>query len=164
MLSATEFYQLTLGLQIVLWIEALLYLGIGVYELFDDFFEKPQPWMTISGRVNGYVRLTHCRAQRYPGRVRNSLRTGADIHQFCDIDASDLVKLDAWPARYHHAIDQTGILASVGDVHYVQRISATADSAHLCCTQPLGNICVCALHQRATISAFHVFNVQGALH
>jgi hypothetical protein len=59
MLSATEFYQLTLGLQIVLWIEALLYLGIGVYELFDDFFEKPQPWMTISGRVNGHVRLTH---------------------------------------------------------------------------------------------------------
>ena len=59
MLSATEFYPLTLGLQIVLWIEALIYLGIGSYELFDDFFEKPQPWMTINGRVNGYVRLTH---------------------------------------------------------------------------------------------------------
>ena len=59
MLSATEIYPVTLGLQIVLWIEAVIYLGIGVYELFDDFIEKPQPWMTINGRVNGFVRLTH---------------------------------------------------------------------------------------------------------
>ncbi|MFT5102248.1 MAG: hypothetical protein ACI9HY_004385, partial [Planctomycetaceae bacterium] len=59
MLSATEFYTVTPGLEIVLWIEAVIYLGIGVFELFDDFVEKPQPWMTINGRVNGYVRLTH---------------------------------------------------------------------------------------------------------
>jgi hypothetical protein len=59
MLSATEFYSVTPGLEIVLWIEAVIYLGIGVFELFDDFVEKPQPWMTINGRVNGYVRLTH---------------------------------------------------------------------------------------------------------
>ena len=59
MLSATEFYTVTPGLEIVLWIEAIIYLGIGVFELFDDFVEKPQPWMTINGRVNGYVRLTH---------------------------------------------------------------------------------------------------------
>ena len=58
MLSATEFYEVTFGLQVVLWIEALVYLGIGTYELFDDFLEKPKPWMTINGRVNAYVRFT----------------------------------------------------------------------------------------------------------
>lgn len=59
MLSATEFYPVTIGLQIVLWIEAIIYLGIGIYELFDDFLQKPQTWMRINGRVNGYLRLTH---------------------------------------------------------------------------------------------------------
>lgn len=59
MLSATEFFEVTRGLEIVLWIEAIIYLTIGVYELFDDFIEKPQPWMTINNRVNGYVRLTN---------------------------------------------------------------------------------------------------------
>ena len=59
MLTATEFYQVTPALEVVLWIEAILYLGIGIYESFDDFLEKPQPWMTIKGRVNGYVRLSN---------------------------------------------------------------------------------------------------------
>ena len=59
MLSATEFYPVTTGLAIVLWIEPVVYLGIGVFELFDDFLEKPQPWMTLNGRVNGYLRITH---------------------------------------------------------------------------------------------------------
>ena len=58
-LSATEFHPVSLSLEIVLWIEAIIYLGIGIYELFDDFFEKPKPWMTIRGRVNVYVRLQH---------------------------------------------------------------------------------------------------------
>ena len=59
MLTATEFFEVTRGLEIVLWIEAILYLSIGVYEMFDDFIEKPQPWMTINNRDNGYVRLTN---------------------------------------------------------------------------------------------------------
>lgn len=58
MLSSTEFYVIPLNLEIVLWIEAIIYLGIGTYELFDDFLEKPKPWMTIGGRTNGYVRMT----------------------------------------------------------------------------------------------------------
>ena len=57
MLSATEFYEIPLSLEIVLWIETLVYLGIGVFELFDDFIMKPRPWMTLNGRVNGYLRL-----------------------------------------------------------------------------------------------------------
>lgn len=43
MLTSTEFLQVTPTLEIVLWIEAVVYLGIGVYELFDDFIAKPQP-------------------------------------------------------------------------------------------------------------------------
>ena len=38
--AATEFYTVAKGLQVVLWIEAIVYLGIGIYELFDDFIEK----------------------------------------------------------------------------------------------------------------------------
>lgn len=59
MLTATEFYTNTALLQTVLWIEAVLYLGIGLYETFDDFFEKPQPWMTVKGRVNAWLRIEH---------------------------------------------------------------------------------------------------------
>jgi hypothetical protein len=59
LLSSTEFYTVPLNLEIVLWIEAIIYLGIGTYELFDDFLEKPKPWMTIGGRINGYVRMSH---------------------------------------------------------------------------------------------------------
>ena len=57
MLSATEFYDIPLSLEIVLWIETLVYLGLGTFELFDDFIVKPRPWMTLNGRVNGYIRL-----------------------------------------------------------------------------------------------------------
>lgn len=59
MLSSTEFYTVPLNLEIILWIEAIIYLGLGTYELFDDFLDKPKPWMTIGGRINGYVRMTH---------------------------------------------------------------------------------------------------------
>jgi hypothetical protein len=58
-LSSTEFYAVPLNLEIVLWIEAVIYLGLGTYELFDDFLEKPKPWMVIAGRTNGYVRMVH---------------------------------------------------------------------------------------------------------
>lgn len=57
MLSATDFYEIPLSLEIVLWIEVIVYLGIGIFELFDDFIVKPRPWMTLNGRVNGYIRL-----------------------------------------------------------------------------------------------------------
>lgn len=59
MLTATEFYTNTTLLQTVLWIEAVIYLGIGLYETFDDFFEQPQRWMTVKGRVNAWLRIEH---------------------------------------------------------------------------------------------------------
>lgn len=59
MLTATEFYTVTPGLNLILWVEAILYLGIGTYELFDDFWLKPKAWMHIAGKPNSYVMLQH---------------------------------------------------------------------------------------------------------
>ena len=59
MLSATEFYPTGTLLNTVLWIEAVIYLGIGAYELFDDFFEKPKPWMRLNDRMNGWIMFQH---------------------------------------------------------------------------------------------------------
>jgi len=43
MSTATDFFQVTPTLEVLLWIEALVYLSIGVFELFDDFITKTQP-------------------------------------------------------------------------------------------------------------------------
>jgi hypothetical protein len=59
MLEATDFYPNDTMLQIVLWIEAVLYLGLGTSQIFDDFFEKPKNWMSVGGRVNGWIRLQY---------------------------------------------------------------------------------------------------------
>ena len=57
MIGATEFYATTPGLNAILWIEAVIYLGIGGFELLDDFIVKPKPWMTIDGRPNSFLML-----------------------------------------------------------------------------------------------------------
>ena len=59
MLTATEFYAVTPGLHVILWVEAIIYLGIGTFELFDDFLAKPRPWMYAQGRPNSYLMLQH---------------------------------------------------------------------------------------------------------
>lgn len=57
MLSATEFFPLTPLLHIVLWIEAVIYLGIGTYEIFDDFLAEPPRWAQTTNGVNAWIRL-----------------------------------------------------------------------------------------------------------
>lgn len=57
MLSPTELYPLTPLLKGILWVEVLVYLGIGVYEIIDDFRVKPQPWMTLSNTPNSYLMI-----------------------------------------------------------------------------------------------------------
>jgi hypothetical protein len=57
MLEATELYQLTPLLKGILWVEVIVYLGLGLFEVFDDFLVKPKSWMTISDRPNGYLVL-----------------------------------------------------------------------------------------------------------
>ena len=59
MLGPRDFIALTPTLSVILWIEAIIYLGLGLFELFDDFVDKPKPWMTFNGRLNGYLRVQH---------------------------------------------------------------------------------------------------------
>ena len=58
-IGATEFYPTTSGINAILWIEAVIYLGIGTYELLDDFLAKPQAWMNTGDRHNSYLMLHH---------------------------------------------------------------------------------------------------------
>ena len=57
MLTATEFYEVTTLLKVVLWIEVVIYLGLGVYEIFNDFFYKPRNWAIKNGKHNSYIYL-----------------------------------------------------------------------------------------------------------
>ena len=59
MIGAAEFYATTPGLNVILWVEAVIYLSIGAYELLDDFAAKPRAWMYIDGRPNSYLMLQH---------------------------------------------------------------------------------------------------------
>ena len=59
MIGATEFYATTPGLNAILWVEAVIYLSIGAYELLDDFAGQPKAWMQIEGRPNSYLMLQH---------------------------------------------------------------------------------------------------------
>ena len=36
-MTSSELFELTLALKIVLWVEAIVYLGLGIFEIFDDF-------------------------------------------------------------------------------------------------------------------------------
>ncbi|MDE0271935.1 MAG: hypothetical protein OXH92_18450 [Bryobacterales bacterium] len=55
MLTATELYPLTTALTIVLWVEVVIYLGTGLYEVFDDYYYKPPKWVFASMRINTYI-------------------------------------------------------------------------------------------------------------
>jgi hypothetical protein len=57
MLSATDFYTVTPLLNAVLWIEAVIYLSIGVYEIFDDFKAKPPAWAKEENGYNAWIRM-----------------------------------------------------------------------------------------------------------
>ena len=54
-MSTTEIFELTLALKIVLWVETIVYLGIGIVEIFDDFFRKSPSWINLNGKLNSYL-------------------------------------------------------------------------------------------------------------
>ena len=54
-MSSTEIFELTFVLKVVLWAEAIVYLGIGVFEIFDDFFRKLPSWINLNGKLNAYL-------------------------------------------------------------------------------------------------------------
>ena len=55
MLDATEFMTTTASLKVVLWIETIVYLSLGVYELLDDFLIKPKSWTKVAGQTNAWI-------------------------------------------------------------------------------------------------------------
>ena len=57
LLSPTDLYALTPLLKGALWVEVIVYLGIGVYEILDDFWVKPQPWMSLGSTPNSYLMI-----------------------------------------------------------------------------------------------------------
>ena len=58
-MSANELLELTTLLKVVLWIEVIVYMGIGIFEILDSF-SKEKPWNMRDGRVNtvSYTHLT----------------------------------------------------------------------------------------------------------
>ena len=54
-MNSTELFELTLALKIVLWVETIVYLGLGIFEIFDDFFRKLPSWTNLKGRLNAYL-------------------------------------------------------------------------------------------------------------
>lgn len=58
MLGPTDFLPLTPALSAILWVEVVVYLGLGLFGLFDDYFERHPAWTIRDGRPNGYLRMT----------------------------------------------------------------------------------------------------------
>ena len=54
-MNSIEIFELTFALKVVLWVEAIVYLGIGVVEIFDDFFRKLPAWTNLNGKLNAYL-------------------------------------------------------------------------------------------------------------
>ena len=54
-MSSTEIFELTFALKVVLWVEAIVYLSIGIFEIFDDFFRKLPSWINLNGKLNAYL-------------------------------------------------------------------------------------------------------------
>jgi len=52
MQHATEYIPVTGVIQLVLWVEAILYLSVGVLENFDDLHRKPPAWVLNNKRLN----------------------------------------------------------------------------------------------------------------
>ena len=56
-MGATDLLPLSPLLKGILWVEVIVYFGIGVYEIVDDFWSKPPSWSVIKGKPNSYVLL-----------------------------------------------------------------------------------------------------------
>ncbi len=83
MLSATEFFPVTPLLHTVLWIEAVIYLCIGTYEIFDDFLARPPLWANTPRGINAWIRLQDVVARKmHAGLIcRCTTRTPAGLSQ-----------------------------------------------------------------------------------
>ena len=55
-MGANDLLEIGTLLKIVLWVEVIVYLGIGVYEILDSF-SKEKPWNMRNGKVNSYLAM-----------------------------------------------------------------------------------------------------------
>ncbi|MFM1960326.1 MAG: hypothetical protein RL588_1843 [Pseudomonadota bacterium] len=69
MLGPTDFLPLTPALAAILWVEAIVYLGIGLFEIFDDYFARNPPWTERDGRPNGYLRLVAKSSRKFHAAI-----------------------------------------------------------------------------------------------
>ena len=55
-MAANDLLEIGTLLKIVLWVEGIVYLSIGVYEILDSF-SKEKPWNMRNGKVNSYLAM-----------------------------------------------------------------------------------------------------------
>ena len=55
-MEANELLELTTLLKVILWIELIVYLGIGIFEILDSF-SKEKPWNLRNGKINSYLAM-----------------------------------------------------------------------------------------------------------
>jgi hypothetical protein len=55
-MEANALLELTTLLKVILWIELIVYLGIGIFEILDSF-SKEKPWNFRNGKINSYLAM-----------------------------------------------------------------------------------------------------------
>mgnify|MGYP006222510137 FL=1 len=55
-MEANDLLELTTLLKVILWIELVVYLGIGIFEILDSF-SKEKPWNFRNGKINSYLAM-----------------------------------------------------------------------------------------------------------
>ena len=55
-MEANDLLELTTLLKVILWIELIVYLGIGIFEILDSF-SREKPWNLRNGKINSYLAM-----------------------------------------------------------------------------------------------------------
>jgi|TARA_B100001094_G_scaffold43122_1_gene37843 hypothetical protein len=55
-MEANDLLELTTLLKVILWIELIVYLGIGIFEILDSF-SKEKSWNLRNGKINSYLAM-----------------------------------------------------------------------------------------------------------
>jgi hypothetical protein len=55
-MEANDLLELSTLLKVILWIELIVYLGIGIFEILDSF-SKEKPWNLRNGKINSYLAM-----------------------------------------------------------------------------------------------------------
>ena len=55
-MEANDLLELSTLLKVILWIELIVYLGIGIFEILDSF-SREKPWNLRNGKINSYLAM-----------------------------------------------------------------------------------------------------------